>query len=431
MNYNDFSNKGGKKSLNNYFTQAKHEKVDFTSKDAKKMIAKHAVAVGSLGLIGKLLYNVGWKGISIFSAALLTTTAVTYMMLADSNTKDLQTSHTQKNYVEQSIEVASSKKTKINDNDALTLSQEKNPENQDVSNSNIISGIGERKLTAQSVLQTTNKMVASEETEKTKIPVGSNNLDLGAQNEKTSKSKPERHVQEAVTEEIQEHINIKKLLFIDIHDDRIVASLDYPELMEVNYSPVSVPFRNGNQMQTLVYDFSKHNSYWISFDSKVAKLNGTTKLLSGGKLGWTMNKQITIGMAGYGTLDLNSEAMSFLDINDNVQTGEFSMGYGGLFLEYTEAPNDLVHFSVNSILGFGANSITSKATASPWSVFVIFEPGASAEIHLTNFLKLGGEVSYRLSSHMSQGETYKANQNLMDIDNDGLAVGLYIKIGLF
>jgi hypothetical protein len=430
MNYNGFNKKDKKsKDLNHYFTQARLEKIDFTSSEAKKMIAKHAVAVGALGLIAKFIYNIGWKNLTMMSAALITTSVVTYSVITNNeNDKNLQTSHTQKNYVEQSQKVATSNTDRIQKikSDAVSHANENNPEDQDVSNSKNSDSVGERNLTAnKSVLPSYRSSIASKTTEKTKYPKDDNINAIDAQDEKTIISKPEQYAPEAVSE-----YDYPQLFLVDI-DNRIVASLEQVTSEPIPYyTPEEIPPYDNNQLRTLFDDFSKHNSYWISYDQRWGKIQGIQRAVSGGKIGWTMNRQLTIGLAGYSLVA--DDDIDFLNIDNSAAKGTYSMGYGGIFLEYTFRPTDLIHFSANSFVGFGGNTLVSKnAPTNPWSAFVVFEPGVAAEINIIKWIKCGASANYRLASTFAQNDVYKANDNLTSIGHDGFSYGFYIKIGFF
>jgi hypothetical protein len=429
MNYNGFHGKGGKKSLNDYFNQARHEAVDFSQDDAKKMIAKHAVAIGSLGIIGKLFYNLGLKGISVISAALVTTTVVTYTWLSGDDKEILQTSHTPNNYVEQRAEVSSSRKEEMKSGIEAVFSEEKNPEDQDVSNSTALSA--QTNPTAQSVLQTPQRMADTRLTEKTKNPNESLSLTDGAPKIKTSKSKPEQRAPEAVSnEEIsQDEYKFQSLFLVDIESNEIVASLELEPVIDHDYRSVLMPEIEPERMKTLVDDFAKHNAYWFSYEPMKYDFT-TNKKLTGGKIGWTFNKKYTLALGGYGLFKSDV-------VNVQGAEGDYAMGYGGLVLEYTERPNDLVHFSLNSLIGFGGNTVmlydqaSENPVANPWSAFFVFEPGATAELHVTNFLKVGVTYTYRLADSFHKNESYKASDDLMRLTHEGSTLGIYIKAGLF
>ena len=285
--------------------------------------------------------------------------------------------------------------------------------------------------TAQSVLHTPQRMADTRLTEKTKNPNENSLPTYGAPKIKTSKSKPEQRAPEAVSNEeiAEDEYIVPSLLLVDINSNKIVASLDFDPVFDNDYQSVLMPEIEPDRMMTLVDDFAKHNAYWFTYEPMKYDF-GTNKELTGGKIGWTFNKKYTIAFGGYGLYESNVMTVQGAE-------GDYTMGYGGLVLEYTERPNDLVHFSLNSLIGFGGNTVmlydqaSENPVANPWSAFFVFEPGASAELHVTNFLKVGVTYTYRLADSFYRNESYKTSDELMGLTHEGSTLGIYIKAGLF
>ncbi len=132
---------------------------------------------------------------------------------------------------------------------------------------------------------------------------------------------------------------------------------------------------------------------------KLTRVAGEDVVMSGGRGGVIINRQLVIGGGGY---SLTSE---------NVRTGyEFSNGdpaslrldYGGLEFEYIVRPRSLVHVTFYTLLGGGMASYQSTrdqggATSTQRlesNVFVL-EPMVNVELNVTRWFRTGLGAGYR------------------------------------
>ena len=106
--------------------------------------------------------------------------------------------------------------------------------------------------------------------------------------------------------------------------------------------------------------------------------------------------------------------------------GKLKMKWGGLHLEYTLWPLQVVHLTLPLSAGIGKMNITENLnetmTGSP--NFIFAEPGLMIEINIWKYAKLGFGGSYRYTSNV----TYNAlNTN----DLNGFSVVASVKFGMF
>jgi hypothetical protein len=158
---------------------------------------------------------------------------------------------------------------------------------------------------------------------------------------------------------------------------------------------------------------------------KYTQIKGEPAVLIGGRGGWIINHTFVIGGGGYGLVNqIEADYM----INDKHPFINF--GYGGLELEYIIQSDQVVHFSVYTLIGAGG--ITYKEDIwndwDDWSSasdeFFVFEPAINVEINITSFFRLNAGVTYRFIS----GVYYSDLQNS---DLAGFSGALTLKFGSF
>ncbi|MBI5324668.1 MAG: hypothetical protein HZB41_05265 [Ignavibacteriae bacterium] len=88
---------------------------------------------------------------------------------------------------------------------------------------------------------------------------------------------------------------------------------------------------------------------------KLTQIQGEMGLLVGGRGGWIINSTFSIGGGGYGLV--TSHKIS--NYKPPFDTAAYlRVGYGGIFFEYINSSNKLIHFTVNTLIGAGGASYT-------------------------------------------------------------------------
>ena len=177
------------------------------------------------------------------------------------------------------------------------------------------------------------------------------------------------------------------------------------------------------QEQTLIGAGEIENGGFGGPAVKVTIINGETAVLIGGRGGWIINHTFVLGGAGYG-LATNVHAKKTDSIHQFIH-----MGYGGLDLEYIASSNDLIHFSLELLIGGGSIGFKDenedifdnhRTTES----FFVLEPSAHANLNVTHFFRIAGGISYRYINGLES--PLSTNTGL-----SGLSVVLSLKFGKF
>jgi hypothetical protein len=147
---------------------------------------------------------------------------------------------------------------------------------------------------------------------------------------------------------------------------------------------------------------------------KYTKLNDQSALLTGGRVGWIINKQIVLG-AGYYATSSNIESSVFnTDYNKNLM---LRMNYGGLEFEYLLLKNTKFNLSFDMLLAGGGVSFYLIGITKGFSGrnLLVWEPQVNIEMKLTDWLHADAGVSYRMIS--SYLEVYNiTRENLQSIN---------------
>jgi hypothetical protein len=146
-------------------------------------------------------------------------------------------------------------------------------------------------------------------------------------------------------------------------------------------------------------------------------------VLVGARGGWLIDGRVTIGGGGYGlatSVDAPPTAAR------PARTHELQMGYGGLWLEYTFAPAEILHVSVGSLLGGGTLAVTRSSATDvvDRDGFYAVEPSTTIELNLASFVRVDAGVTYRWVI----GERI---EGLADSDVSGFGLLAAVKIGKF
>ncbi len=142
-------------------------------------------------------------------------------------------------------------------------------------------------------------------------------------------------------------------------------------------------------------------------------INGQFAVLAGGRGAWIINSTFAIGVAGYG---LTNE----IQLTSGLPARQFELGYGGLDLEYIVASDNLVHFSVNTLIGGGGISPLAEPTD---GIFAL-QPQVNVDVNITSFFRVALGGGYR----------WIADVDSPNVDNGTFSAGfgsLTFKFGKF
>ncbi len=163
--------------------------------------------------------------------------------------------------------------------------------------------------------------------------------------------------------------------------------------------------------------------------TQYSRFNKQDAMFLGAYGGWMINHKFMIGLGGYG---LVTRHRGFGVNPETNKQNLLRMGYGGLVLEYTFAGNQVIHLTVNTLIGAGGitNGYATKTRGNEdWhslssSAFFVAQPGVNIEANITKWFRLGAGGSYRLIA---------ANRldGISNSDMSSPAVNLSFKFGEF
>ncbi len=143
------------------------------------------------------------------------------------------------------------------------------------------------------------------------------------------------------------------------------------------------------------------------FGGPVVKFSGVSDkfaVFAGGYGGWLINHTFMIGGGGYGlanTIRAGRTAQIYYGTGDNLR---MQFGYGGLVLEYIGLPNNLVHYTISTLVGAGG--VNYDYINNYMNVYFdgydhnspcfVLEPNVGLELNVTPFFRINAGVGYRL-----------------------------------
>jgi hypothetical protein len=152
----------------------------------------------------------------------------------------------------------------------------------------------------------------------------------------------------------------------------------------------------------------------------------------GGRAGVIFNRTFSLGLAGYVLTELPRKIIFACPVEAHAGAGRGYLegGYGGLFLEYINSSMRAVHFTVNTLVGFGGLEIDHERDHERFdhnfrAGFVV-EPGVSAVFYITRMFRIAAGVSYRYAP----GFRFDFDDRSTNTFN-GFSANLSFKVGIF
>lgn len=194
--------------------------------------------------------------------------------------------------------------------------------------------------------------------------------------------------------------------------------------------------------QTLFGSGEIKSSGYGGVEGKVTSIDGKTGYLLGGKGGWIINSNFSIGAGGYGLISRPEVSHDIVSFPGKIYT---DMGYGGLVLEYINNSDDMLHLTANVLIGAGGVVYNDKSWSdmnysnrnysSTSSAFFVAEPSIMLDINVTKFMRIGAGVSYRwvsgLDFDQAELKTFGIANPYTSSSLSGLSGNLIFKFGKF
>ena len=130
---------------------------------------------------------------------------------------------------------------------------------------------------------------------------------------------------------------------------------------------------------------------------QVGQVYGESGILVGGQGGWIINHRFVIGGKGYGLANA-------IDIEGS-QNLKLEFGCGGALLEYIINSDQMLHYSIQSMIGAGNIRFAVKDHEDNHDnvnynddVFFVLEPGVNVILNVSKGLRVGAGATYRYVS---------------------------------
>lgn len=151
------------------------------------------------------------------------------------------------------------------------------------------------------------------------------------------------------------------------------------------------------QMHTLIDGEVRHGG-WGGPTVAATWIDGEPAVMVGGFGAWVINGSFAIGGGGAGIATLHRV--------EGYEPGRHTLegGYGGVTLEYTHRPHDLIHMNVGTLIGAGGMAIYEGSRTKPSrasvddTAFFVARPQLGAALNVTRFLQVNLMGAYRLVS---------------------------------
>jgi len=169
----------------------------------------------------------------------------------------------------------------------------------------------------------------------------------------------------------------------------------------------------------------------------IGQMYEETGFFAGGQGGWIINHRLILGAKGY-------ILVNPVEIED-LQNIVVGFACGGVILEYVIASNKLLHFDIESMIGFGGvyNDVKDYTKYHDpidytGDACFVLEPGINLMLNVVKNFRIGIGVTYRYVDGINYdagapyrtatGEDYK---HITDADLSGVSAKITLKFGSF
>ena len=169
------------------------------------------------------------------------------------------------------------------------------------------------------------------------------------------------------------------------------------------------------------------SGYFITPTYKITSINNQSSSLLGGNAGWVINfpSKNSLEMGGGGYVLLNAVETGVT--KDSGQQLYLTMGFGGLYLELIHHTNQQIHISGSILFGAGGVNANIKGVNQynyESSQYTIIEPGIHINYNISNFVRLGAGIDYRLITGTNM-------KTVSDANLSGVSGVINLKFGKF
>jgi hypothetical protein len=127
---------------------------------------------------------------------------------------------------------------------------------------------------------------------------------------------------------------------------------------------------------------------------QVTQINKQTAVLVGGVGGWIINHTFILGGGGYGLVtDVTAKHPDLFFGSEYL-----NVGYGGLYLEYIESSDEVIHLTFGALIGGGSVGYRNQDAFDmnrSMDNFFVLEPNVQVNLNVTEFLRISAGANYR------------------------------------
>lgn len=135
---------------------------------------------------------------------------------------------------------------------------------------------------------------------------------------------------------------------------------------------VSAHAQSQQKTETLVRE-KKQFGFTVSPEVRLSRAGGKFASFVGANIGLVVKPDFFIGAGGYGR---------------PTETASDQIGYGGLVLQYTLRPHEVIHYSIGGLVGAGSAQFCART-------FFVAEPQVTASLNVTAWFRVGVGGGYR------------------------------------
>jgi hypothetical protein len=208
---------------------------------------------------------------------------------------------------------------------------------------------------------------------------------------------------------------MKKLLFLSLLFFAAAANLLFAQEQKTLFGSIE--------------DFGGYGGPMMQFTS----IDGEFGFMMGGGGAALFNRKFILGGYGLGLTNPINRSITLAGATE-ATPALVNIGHGGFILGYVLNSEQMLHFGLSTLAGWGSVSYTNPTNNSPIYLngrdrirFFNLNPSLNVELNLTKFMRLEAGVGYR----MLLGYNPSSNVGLTSNQLGGLTTSLTFKIGWF
>lgn len=173
-----------------------------------------------------------------------------------------------------------------------------------------------------------------------------------------------------------------------------------------------------------------HHGWYLGPVVRLTDVKDHFASLVGFRGGWTVDRTLSVGLAGYGMATQNVEMEPALIGGNPEETYYLQMGYGGAEIGFIQNSNRIMHLAAHLLIGGGGVCYTDDwhddcdddDNVLDSDAFFLVEPSIDVELNIAKPFRVGLGASYRFITDVELPA-------LENADLDGFACSVTFKFG--